>query len=146
MTHKDANPIVSLVSRVVSPFIMMYALYVIFHGHYSPGGGFQGGTMLAAAVLLVRLSAGSELGQLQFKKNWGTLLGSIGVLVYFGTGFTTMLLGGTFLNYKYLAKILPVSEVMARSWGILLVEIGVGIAVMGILVAVYDDLLEGDPL
>ena len=146
MTHKDTNPIVSLVSRVVSPFIMIYALYVIFHGHYSPGGGFQGGTMLAAAVLLVRLSAGSELGQLQFKKNWGMLLGSIGVLVYFGTGFTTMLLGGTFLNYKYLAKILSVSEVMARSWGILLVEIGVGIAVMGILVSIYDDLLEGDPL
>jgi multicomponent Na+:H+ antiporter subunit B len=44
MTHKDTNPILSLVSRVVSPFIMLYALYVIFHGHYSPGGGFQGGT------------------------------------------------------------------------------------------------------
>ena len=146
MTRKSDNPVVSLVSRIVSPFIMLYALYVIFHGHYSPGGGFQGGTMLAAAVLLIRLSAGSEIARLQFKKGLGTILGSIGVLVYFSTGFLVMLLGGKFLDYKYLAKILPVSEVMARSWGILFVEIGVGIAVMGLLVAIYDDLLEGDPL
>ena len=146
MTRKSDNPVVSFVSRIVSPFIMLYALYVIFHGHYSPGGGFQGGTMLAAAVLLIRLSAGNEIARLQFKEGLGTILGSIGVLVYFGTGFLVMLLGGKFLDYKYLAKILPVSEVMARSWGILFVEIGVGIAVMGLLVAIYDDLLEGDPL
>jgi len=124
---------------------MLFALYVIFHGHYSPGGGFQGGTMLAAAVLLLRLSAGSEIAQRQFKKSWGTILGSIGVLIYFGTGFLCLLLGGKFLDYKFLAKILPVSDVMARSWGILFVEIGVGVAVMGLLVAIYDDLLEGDP-
>ena len=75
MIRKDNNPIVSLISRVVSPFIMLFALYVIFHGHYSPGGGFQGGTMLAAAVILVRLAAGREVSQLQLKKagelHWG---------------------------------------------------------------------------
>lgn len=145
MTESTDNPIVSLVSRAVSPFIMLYALYVIFHGHYSPGGGFQGGTMLAAAVILIRLSSGIEIAQLQLKKGVGTLLGAVGILIYFGTGFLVMLLGGNFLNYEYLAKILPVSEVMARNWGILFVEIGVGIAVMGLLVAIYDDLMEGDP-
>lgn len=145
MTRDYENPIVSLVSRLVSPFIMLFALYVIFHGHYSPGGGFQGGTMLAAAILLVRISSGSEVAQLQFKRSWGIVFGSIGVLIYFCTGFLCLLLGGNFLDYKYLAKILPVSDVMARSWGILFVEIGVGIAVMGLLVSIYDDLLEGDP-
>jgi multicomponent Na+:H+ antiporter subunit B len=144
MIRKDDNPIVSLVSRVVSPFIMLYALYVIFHGHYSPGGGFQGGTMLAAAVLLVRLAAGSELGQLQFKTSWGTILGAVGVLIYFGTGFAAMLLGGNFLHYETLP--LGTDPAAVRGWGILLVEIGVGLAVMGILVTIYDDLLEGDPL
>ena len=144
MIRKDDNPIVSLVSRVVSPFIMLYALYVIFHGHYSPGGGFQGGTMLAAAVLLVRLAAGGELGQLQFKTSWGMPLGSMGVLIYFGTGFAAMLLGGNFLNYHTLP--LGSDPAAVRGWGILLVEIGVGLAVMGILVAIYDHLLEGDPL
>lgn len=143
MIKSKDNPIVLLVSRLVSPFIMMFALYVIFHGHYSPGGGFQGGTMLAASLLLIRLAAGSNISQLQFKKSWGTPLGSIGVLIYFGTGLIAMLLGGNFLDYNFLP--LPVEGAMFRSWGILFVEIGVGLAVMGILVSIYDDLLEGDP-
>jgi multicomponent Na+:H+ antiporter subunit B len=143
MIRNEDNPIVGLVSRIVSPFIMLFALYIIFHGHYSPGGGFQGGTMLAASFLLIRLAMGSEIAQLQFKRSWGTPLGSIGVLIYFGTGFTAMLMGGTFLNYEFLS----LSEIAShtRSIGVLLVEIGVGLAVMGILIAIYDDLLEGDP-
>lgn len=142
MTWKDNNPIVSLVSRMVSPFIMIFALYVVFHGHYSPGGGFQGGTMLAAAVLLIRLAAGKDVSQYQFKKSWGNRLGSVGVLIYFGTGFLAMLMGGNYLNYHHLP--LGLEPFMLRSWGILIVEIGVAMAVMGILVAIYDDLLEGD--
>jgi multicomponent Na+:H+ antiporter subunit B len=143
LTYKS-NPIISLVSRVVSPYIMLFALYVIFHGHYSPGGGFQGGTLLAAALLLIRLSAGRDIAQLQFKSILGTPVGSIGVLIYFGTGFTAMLFGGQFLNYHFL----PFAGFTAaglRSLGILLVEIGVGVAVTAILVAIYDDLLEGYP-
>jgi len=143
MIRTKDNPIVILISRMVSPFIMLFALYIIFHGHYSPGGGFQGGTMLAASILLIRLAMGTEIAQLQFKKSWGTPLGSIGVLIYFATGLTAMLWGGAFLNYEFLPFAgLPSS---LRSTGILLVEIGVGLAVMGILVAIYDDLLEGDP-
>jgi multicomponent Na+:H+ antiporter subunit B len=119
MTQKDNNPIVSLISRVVSPFIMMFALYVIFHGHYSPGGGFQGGTMLAAAVILVRLAAGREVSQLQFKKSWGTPLGSVGVLIYFFTGFAAMLMGGNFLDYGFLP--LGTEPAVTRGWGILFI-------------------------
>lgn len=143
MTRKEDNPIVTLISRLVSPFIMVFALYVIFHGHYSPGGGFQGGTMLAAAVLLVRLGTGRKISQLQFKKSWGMPLGSIGVLIYFGTGLTAMIMGGNYLNYHFLP--LGLSPDLLRSWGVLFVEVGVGLAVMGILVSIYDDLLEGDP-
>lgn len=143
MTRKDENPIVSLVSRVVSPFIMLFALYVIFHGHYSPGGGFQGGTMLAAAVLLIRLSAGKDISNLQFKRSWGTPLGSLGVFIYFFTGLMAMLLGGNYLDYSFLP--LGHEAAAVRGWGILIIELGVGLAVMGILIAIYDDLLEGDP-
>lgn len=139
ITDRD-NPIVVLVSRTVSPYIMLFALYVIFHGHYSPGGGFQGGTMLAASLLLVRLSCGGDIAQLQFKKSWGIIFGCLGVLIYFGTGLWAMLMGGEFLNYRTIP--LGIHPDMIRSYGILLVEIGVGIAVMGILVSIYDDLLD----
>jgi multicomponent Na+:H+ antiporter subunit B len=121
---------------------MLFGLYVVFHGHFSPGGGFQGGTLLAAGLLLIRLAAGFDIAQLQFRKILGTPLGSTGVLIYFGTGFLAMVSGGEFLNYGYL----PFAGFTAaglRSLGILMVEIGVGLAVMAILVAIYDDLLEG---
>jgi multicomponent Na+:H+ antiporter subunit B len=138
------NPIILTVSGVVSPFIMLFGLYVVFHGHYSPGGGFQGGTLLAAALLLIRLAAGFDIAQLQFKRILGTPLGSIGVLVYFGTGFLAMISGGEFLDYGFL-PFAGVTGAGLRSLGILMVEIGVGLAVMAILVAIYDDLLEGYP-
>ena len=144
MIRKEENPIVALVSRLVAPFIMIFALYVIFHGHYSPGGGFQGGTMLAAAVLLIRLSGGREIAQLQMPKSWGTPMGSIGVLIYFGTGFVAMLCGGKFLDYHFFPMAWAHTPDLHRYWGTLFVEIGVGLAVMGILVAIYDDLLEGE--
>ncbi|MBU1149742.1 MAG: MnhB domain-containing protein [Pseudomonadota bacterium] len=144
MLRYKSNLIILMVSRVVSPFIMLFALYVIFHGHYSPGGGFQGGTIMAASLLLIRLSAGRDIAQLQFKSILGTPLGSIGVLIYFGTGFAAMLFGGQFLNYHFL-PFAGFTAAELRSLGILLVEIGVGLAVMAILVAIYDDLLEGYP-
>jgi len=143
MTRNEDNPIITLVSSIVAPFIMLFGLYVIFHGHYSPGGGFQGGTVLAAGIILLRLALGSELGQKQFPSRLGTPLGSLGVLIYYGTGLAALLLGGTFLNYAFI----PFSSQAShnRFWGILSIEFGVGLAVMAVLVAIYDDLLEGEP-
>lgn len=141
MREFDSDDIVILVSRTLSPFIMLFALYVVFHGHYSPGGGFQGGTMLAAAVMLIRLAAGSELARLQFPQELGTPLGAAGVFIYFGTGLAAMLGGGRFLDYAFLP--LAGTAPALRSLGILLVEVGVGLAVLGILIAIFDDLLEG---
>ena len=139
MKSNEDNPITTLISSIVAPFILLFGIYIIVHGHYSPGGGFQGGTMLAAGVILLRLVLGSEIGQLQFNSTWGTPLGSLGVLIYFGTGLAAVFFGGTFLNYHFL----PIAQEasMKRSFGILFVEIGVGLAVMAILIAIYDDLL-----
>ena len=135
----EDNPITTLISSIITPFIMLFGLYIIFHGHYSPGGGFQGGTILAASIIIIRLALGSDIGQMQFPSRLGTPLGSLGVLIYFGTGLSAMFFGGRFLDYSFL----PVANSPShqRSLGILFVEIGVGLAVMAILVAIYDDLL-----
>jgi len=143
MKSNEDNPITTLISSIVAPFILLFGIYIVVHGHYSPGGGFQGGTMLAASIILIRLVLGSEIGQLQFNSTWGTPLGSLGVLIYFGTGLAAVFFGGTFLNYHFL----PIAQEasMKRSFGILFVEIGVGLAVMAILIAIYDDLLGEGP-
>lgn len=143
MKSNEDNPITTLICSIVSPFILLFGMYIITHGHYSPGGGFQGGAMLAASVILLRLVLGNEISQLQFNSTWGTPLGSLGVLIYFGTGLAAVLFGGTFLNYHFLPLAQEAS--MKRSFGILIVEIGVGLAVMAILIAIYDDLLGEEP-
>ncbi|MBM4298745.1 MAG: sodium:proton antiporter, partial [Deltaproteobacteria bacterium] len=58
MRERYHNPIVDGVARLLVPFIQIFALYVISHGHYGPGGGFQGGVILAAALMLLRLILG----------------------------------------------------------------------------------------
>ena len=143
MKTSSESPIVVLTSRLLAPFIQLFALYVIFHGHYSPGGGFQGGAMLAASVLLMRLAVGSKAGEFQFRRAWVTKLSIVGLFIYAATGIIAMMMGGNYLDYRFLPFLwLPEPEV--RAMGILLVEIGVAIAVMATLVSIYDDLLEDD--
>jgi multicomponent Na+:H+ antiporter subunit B len=127
-------------SRLVVPFIQLFALYVVAHGHHSPGGGFQGGVIFGAAVILFAISYTLRLTQREFSERKSSLFSVAGVLIYAGTGALCVLLGSNFLDYSALSNILGVDKVMARSHGILIVEIGVGIAVMAVMVGLYYNL------
>lgn len=140
MKHGSTSPIILILSRVISPYIMLFGLYVIFHGHYSPGGGFQGGAMLAASILLIRIAFAEEVNQMHFNKKLGIPLGALGVFIFFGVGFISVLFGGYFLDYKLL-PIPGFESADLHNFGILFIEIGVGLAVMSILVSIYDSLL-----
>jgi multicomponent Na+:H+ antiporter subunit B len=131
--------IVEVVARFMVPFIQIFAFYVIFHGHYSPGGGFQGGALLAGSVLLQRVVFGKRGSQSGFATRFGIPFGVIGILIYAGTGFLAQAGGGNFLQYDHLP--FGLSPVYLRNVGILLVEIGVAFAVMGTLISIYDDLV-----
>jgi multicomponent Na+:H+ antiporter subunit B len=143
MKNQIESPIVLLGSRLLSPYIMLFGLYVIFHGHYSPGGGFQGGTLLAASLLLIRISSGRSIANIQFSEYLSTPLAVIGVLIYFGTGLVAIFAGGYFLDYGQL-PIPGLDPADLRYWGILIIEVGIGIAVMAILVSIYDNLVRGE--
>jgi len=123
--------------RLMVPFIQIFALYVIAHGHHSPGGGFQGGVIYGAAVILFAVSMDLRSALEQVGEKMTTYLASSGVLLYAGTGLLCLLLGGEYLNYSALADLLGVDPVMARSHGILIVEVGVGLAVMAVMVSLY---------
>jgi multicomponent Na+:H+ antiporter subunit B len=139
MTGKYRNLIVSLACRVMAPFILVYALYVLFFGHYSPGGGFQGGTIMAAVVIMLRLVLGSHETYKKFPPRMGQILGAIGLLIYGGTGLAALLAGGNFLDYSALP--LPGLEAADRRYyGILFVEIGVALGVFGVLLSIFDSL------
>jgi multicomponent Na+:H+ antiporter subunit B len=129
--------IVKNTCRLVAPFIQLFALYVVAHGHHSPGGGFQGGVIFGAAVILYSLSYNLQSATRQISERAGLLLSTTGIFIYAGTGALCLLLGSNFLNYGALAGVLGVDPVTARSHGILIVEIGVGVAVSAVMVLLF---------
>ena len=132
------SPIIQAACRIFVPFMQLFALYVVAHGHHSPGGGFQGGVILGASFILVAISY--DLGAMQRRLREGVCMvfASLGVIIYTGIGLLCLLMGANFLDYSVLHTILPAtSPIMARSHGIFGVEIGVAFTVMAIMVIIY---------
>ena len=138
--HQHQSIVVQIVCSLLIPFIQVFALYVIFHGHYGPGGGFQGGVLLAVSIILQRLYLGREASVKRFPPQLALVLAAIGMIIFGLSGILPMLAGGSFLDYAYLA--IPwVSGAELRSLGILIVEIGIGLAVFGTVVLIFDVLV-----
>jgi len=129
--------IIETAVRLLIPFIQIFALYVIAHGHHSPGGGFQGGVILGASIILFAISKDLRSAITRIGEQTSGLLCSTGVFVYVGTGTLCLLLGANFLDYGALAGLFHSTTAMARSHGIMIVEIGVGISVMAVMVCLY---------
>jgi len=126
-----------VVLRVATKFmlapLLLFALYVQFHGDYGPGGGFQAGVIAAAAIILYGLING--LGPVQRIVPVGLLEVLIpgGVLIYVGVGVASMLLGDNFLDYNHLAH----DRIHGQEWGVFLVEVGVFLTVFSTMIAIY---------
>jgi multicomponent Na+:H+ antiporter subunit B len=129
--------IVKTTCRLVIPFIQIFALYVIAHGHYSPGGGFQGGVIMGASLVLFAIAFDLRSAIRRMGERVIMLLAILGVGIYAGVGILCMLLEKNYLDYSALATFLPFDPVSARYHGILMVEIGVGIVVMAVMVLLY---------
>ena len=89
-------------SKLLIPYILLFALYVQFHGDFGPGGGFQAGVMFAAAFILHSLVGRIKDTQKAISPMVIEKLIPLGVLVYAGTGIWCMVKGGNFLDYNAL--------------------------------------------
>lgn len=121
------------VGRLLIPFILLFGLYVQFHGDYGPGGGFQAGALVASAIILYSLLEGEQRALQLLPQSILMLLVSGGALLFGLTGIAGILMGGTFLDYSVLAD----TAVTGQHVGILLIEAGVGITVTGVLLSIY---------
>ena len=137
MIRESDDVIVKTLTRLLMPFIVVYALYVVMHGHHSPGGGFQGGVILAAGVVLLVISHGIKQTRKRMSEKLAGVISSIGVFIYGGIGVVCLILGGNYLDYGKLSRILNVTPAEARSLGILGVEIGVALAVMAVMCTIF---------
>ena len=134
MITEQQSIVVRTLCRLLVPFIQLFGLYVIMHGHSSPGGGFQGGVILGSSFILLAIAYGIEEVKRRFSLAALTVFTSMGVFLYAGIGILCLLLGANYLDYS----VLPLAE--PRSMGMLGIEIGVGITVMAVMVSIFHDL------
>lgn len=125
--------IVRVTSKLLLPFILLFALYVQFHGDFGPGGGFQAGVIAAAMVILYAIIFGLSAAQRVVPQRLVEIMIPLGVLIYLGTGVVAMMKGGNFLNYSVLEH----DPRHAQELGIILVELGVLITVFATMTAIF---------
>jgi multicomponent Na+:H+ antiporter subunit B len=131
--YRQRHRVLQVVTKLIIPFVLLFALYVQFHGDYGPGGGFQAGVIFASAFILHGLIFGLQRTRQVITPSLLRILMSLGVLLYLGTGIASMLLGGNLLDYDYLAH----DPLHGQHWGILLVELGVGITVTAVMISLF---------
>ena len=121
------------VVKVLLPLILLFGLYVQFHGDFGAGGGFQAGVIFATAFVLYDLVFGDGSARAVVPPGWLHRLAAMGVLIYGGVGVYSLLAGRPFLDYSVLAH----DPVHGQHLGVLLVELGVGIAVFSVVLLIF---------
>ena len=127
------HSILRIVTKFMIPYILLFALYVQFHGDFGPGGGFQAGVIFASAFILYSLIFGIESARKVIPAWISRVLLAAGVLLYGGTGAASFFFGGNFLNYSVLSH----NTVSGQHLGIFLVELGVGITVSATMITIF---------
>ncbi len=125
--------VLRVVSKMLIPPILLFALYVQFHGDYGPGGGFQAGVIFAAAFILYTLVFGLETARRVVPEGVVRAAMAVGLLIYAGVGFAGLFLGGNYLNYSVLAE----NQQAGQHLGITLIEFGVGTTVAAVMITIF---------
>tara|TARA_Y100001934_G_scaffold60447_1_gene74855 strand:+ start:564 stop:983 length:420 start_codon:yes stop_codon:yes gene_type:complete len=127
------NPVLRVIAKIIIPMILVFALYVQFHGDFGPGGGFQAGVIFAAGFILYGLVFGTEALRSAVPPGALRLLTAFGLLLFAGVGAVTMLAGSDYLAYNALAQ----DPVAGQHLGILIVEFGVGVTVSAVMITIF---------
>lgn len=129
----ERKPILRVSAKVFMPFILLFALYVQFHGDFGPGGGFQAGVIFGASFILYALIYGLQSVKKVMPPVVLETISALGVLLYAGTGVVSFFKGDNYLNYNSLAH----DPLHGQHYGILLVEFGVGMTVFSSMTLIF---------
>ena len=125
--------VLKVVAKLLIPFILLFGFYVQMHGDYGPGGGFQAGVIVAAAFILYAIIFGVGTARRVAPMVVLVSIACLGVMLYAGVGFANLVYGGRFLEYGVLAH----EAAHGNHIGILIVEIGVGMAVAAVMMIIF---------
>ena len=125
--------VLRVIAKLMIPFMLLFALYVQFHGDFGPGGGFQAGVIAAAAIIFYALIFGLPAARAVVPDRLVETMVAAGVLIYAGIGVAGLLLGGNYLDYFVLDR----DPVAGQHRGIFWVEIGVLVTVAGVMLKIF---------
>ena len=128
-----SSPILKTTLLRIIPLVLLFALYVQFHGEYGPGGGFQAGAIFGAGVITYGLLYGTDKLLAALSERRAAIGMAGGTLIYAGTGVVAMWRGGNFLDYSSLAG----APLTGQHIGIILIEFGVGVAVAFTMISLF---------
>ena len=125
--------ILRVIAKLLMPFMLVFALYVQFHGDFGPGGGFQAGVIAAAAIVFYSIIFGLRAAQRVVPDRAVERMLASGVLLYAGIGLAGIALDGNYLDYF----VLDADPVRGQLRGIFWVEAGVGLTVAGVMLKLF---------
>lgn len=129
----DEHLVLRIIIKMFIPLILLFALYVQFHGDYGPGGGFQAGVIFASGFIFYTLMFGLDSAMRVIPPRVLSYIAALGVLLYGGVGIATLIRGGNFLDYNVLLH----DPLHGQHLGIILIELGVGVTVFSIMVLIF---------
>jgi multicomponent Na+:H+ antiporter subunit B len=138
MRQRYGSLVLDIAIRLLVPFYLVYGVYALVHGHYSPGGGFQAGVVFAASIIMVNMVQGDNVTW-GISKQTALMVACIGTFLYAGIGIAAMIWGGTYLDYG----VLPFSGMppQVRALGTLGIETGVTLGVAGTFIVIFNLLI-----
>ena len=143
------SKIVRTAANLLFPFILIFGFYVIVHGHLTPGGGFQGGAVMATGLAMI--IAAHSFGRVQnaFKKDLLKVVEATGLVLFLATAVSGFVVGKPFF-YNWIAQAgglfggAPTAAGNLNTGGIIpLLNVFVGLEVLGALTIVILTMLAG---
>lgn len=127
------EPVLRVVGKLLIPYMLLFGLYVQFHGDFGPGGGFQAGVICAAAIIFYALIFGLPAARKLVPDAVVEAMIALGALLYLGVGFAGLALGGNYLDYFVLDR----DPVAGQHRGIFWIELGVLVTVAGVMLKIF---------
>ncbi|MFP4457731.1 MAG: MnhB domain-containing protein [Clostridia bacterium] len=134
--------IVKTITKIITPFIQLYGIFVILHGHLSPGGGFAGGAIIGASFILFTLAFGIEESNKLIPHSVTSKIETGGILWFILLGLVGVVMGGSFLGNKVAG--FPLGQLGSILSGglITLATIGIGLKVASTMITLFHSIIE----
>jgi len=136
--------IVKTITRLIIPFIQLYGIFIILHGHLSPGGGFSGGAILGASIVLYSLSFGLEKASKKLSHETSSIIETAGILWYIVLGLVGIFMRGFFLTNRGAGFPMGEAGGVISSGMIALITLGIGAKVASTMITLFHTIIKED--